>query len=155
MLKEYLGRGGKVWSPSIDQPVERGSCLGQQPLFLCFLGAPGGTMASCSRGGLGLLRPLECSQRGGGVGGWEVGLPPPEERLRKPGRGAAESLRQGEEVGLAFRRTPGCPRLPEVHPPGPGEGDCGVPSWPSPSGRIPLSDGLSSEARAFVEAHLS
>lgn len=32
-------------------------------------------MASCSGGGLGLLRPLECSQRGGGVGGWEVGLP--------------------------------------------------------------------------------
>ena len=49
----------------------------------------------------------------------------PEELLRKPGRGAAESLRRGEEVALAFRRIPGCPRLPEVHPPDPGEGDCG------------------------------
>ena len=44
-------------------------------MFLCFQGALGGTVASCSGGGLCSLRPLECSQRGGGVGGREVGLP--------------------------------------------------------------------------------
>lgn len=82
----------------------------------------------------------------------------PEELLRKPGLGAAESLRRGEEVALAFRRMPGCPRLPEVHPPDPGEGDCGVPSWPSTAGAhlaFRRSVLLYSEACAFVEACLS